>query len=180
VYLCTKCFQSSFYAKCANCENADLRARLEAAEARASANGAEANAHWEHADTLQRKLAAAENARDKQSRQFDDYMKSLGTITLGINAEVWDAPSAHGNDRLRWAVLIAQKLEELKTDRREQAEALWVLKGELRNIADAKPHKWASGQQGSFQLWAQSRARWAIDTAAAAVKEASGGNTTTP
>ncbi len=122
---------------------------------------------------LRAKLADAEKARDEQARQFDDYLKSLGTITLGINAELWDAPSAHGNDRLRWAVLIAQKLEELKTDRDEQAEAVRVLAHEIYEWRLAHVCSPVSLIDAPI---IRARKRTANNPiAAAAVKEASGG-----
>lgn len=61
-------------------------------------------------------LARVEGERDSLGHQYNDFMRSLGVLSLGIDADEWALPSAHGNDRLRWAVLICQRIERLKTD----------------------------------------------------------------
>lgn len=88
------------------------------------------NADKARISALETALAAMTAERDKVSEQCDDFMRSLGVDALGVDAEIWAQPSAHGNDRLRWAVLICQKIEERKKERDEQAEAVRVLAGE--------------------------------------------------
>lgn len=50
---------------------------------------------------------------ERLNRSYDSYMRALAE-SIGVDMEEYALPSAHGNDRLRWAVLIQQRIGELQ------------------------------------------------------------------
>ena len=46
------------------------------------------------------------------TKERDEYMKSLAE-SIGVDMESYALPAAHGNDPLRWSVLIAERLTVL-------------------------------------------------------------------
>jgi len=69
--------------------------------------------------SLREELAAArkdcaELAKLKRlEKEFNEYLKSLAE-SIDVDMEEFGLPSAHGNDRLRWAVMISEKIGRIK------------------------------------------------------------------
>jgi prefoldin subunit 5 len=57
----------------------------------------------------------------------------------------------------------ADALERLTAENAALRKDAERLRGELANIANAKPHKWDEEVRDQFQQWAQNRARAAME-----------------
>ena len=55
------------------------------------------------------------------SRDLDDYLRSLAE-SIGVDMDSFDLPAAHGNDALRRAVLIQDRIGELQDAEKKLAE----------------------------------------------------------
>lgn len=58
------------------------------------------------------KMIGRQRSAESLEREFNEYMKCLAE-SIGCDMAIFNLPSAHGNDRLRWAVLIQERLDEI-------------------------------------------------------------------